>query len=277
MSKYYALVAGLPELSLDLSKVPISMTELKEKLEESIFPKDMKLIRLFFLKYDNENLLAYLHNAESDLNPLGTFTADDLENIKEQDKFYLTGVDVPPYFDPFVEIFKNTHEFDKVTAQDLLTSMYYDYAIKNSNAFIRHFFEFTLNVKNIVIGHQCRKFDFDPEKAIVGNNKVADAVKSSKSKDFGLTGEIDNLDTILQIAEEQNILVREQKLDALLWNYLDEHTVFEYFSLEKVFAYLIRIDILERWESIRKQDGKEIFLQTVNQLKDNYEFSNEAN
>ena len=277
MSKYYALVAGLPELSLDLAKVPVAMVELKEMLEVSVSRKDMKLLRLFFLKYDNENLLAFLQNPEATLNPLGTFTVQELESISQQDHFYLTGVDVPPYFFPFVEKYKNTHEFDQVTAQDLLTSMYYDYAIQQSNAFIRDFFEFTLNVKNIVIGYQCRKFDFDAEKAVVGDNKVANAVKNSKSKDFGLTGDIDNLDTILQIAEEQNILVREQKLDALLWNYLDDHTVFEYFSIEKVFAYLIRIDILERWESMRKQNGKEIFLQTVNQLKEHYEFSNETN
>lgn len=277
MSNYYAFVAGLPELSLDIAKLPLSMLELKEKLEEYINPRDLKFIRLFFLKYDNQNLLAYSGNPEASLNPLGTFSSEDLENIVSQDKFYQSGIDVPPYFDPFIEVYKNSNELNVVTAEDMLTSMYYDYAIKNSNTFIRDFFEFTLNVKNIIIGYQCRKFNFDPEMAIVGNNNVALVVKSSKSKDFGLTGDVDYLETILQIAEEQNILVREQKMDALLWNYLDEHTVFEYFSLEKVFAYLIRVDILERWESMRKQDGKEIFLQTVNQLKDNYEFSKETN
>lgn len=277
MSNYYALVAGLPELTLDIAKVPVSLEALKEKLQETVTPKDMSLIRLFFLKYDNQNMLAYLRDREADLHPLGSFTATDLENIVNKDKVFLSGVDVPPYFDQFVEAYQNNSEMDGVTAEDLLTSLYYDYAIQNTNSFVRDFFEFTLNVKNILVGYQCRKFNFDPEKAIVGNNFVAEAVKNSKSKDFGLTGDVDNLETILLIAEEQNILVREQKLDALLWNYLDDHTVFEYFSLEKVFAYLIRVDILERWESMRRQNGNEIFLQTVNQLKNNYEFNENFN
>lgn len=277
MSNYYALVAGLPELSLDTAKVPLSMEALKEVLQHTVSRNDMKLIRLFFLKYDNQNLLAYLQDPEASLHPLGTFTADDLGNIVHQDKVYLAGLDVPPYFDQFVVAYQSNSEMDAVTAEDLLTSLYYDYAVQNTNSFVRDFFEFTLNVKNILIGYQCRKFDFDAEKAVVGNNFVAQAVKSSKSKDFGLTGDVDNLETILLIAEEQNILVREQKLDALFWHYLDEHTVFEYFSLEKVFAYLMRVDILERWESMRKQNGNEIFLQTVNQLKDNYEFNENFN
>ncbi|MBN2637697.1 MAG: DUF2764 family protein [Bacteroidales bacterium] len=270
MSKYYALVAGLPDLSLDMAKVPLTLADLKELLKDTVVGKDMKLIRLFFLKFDNENLLAYLKNPEADLNPLGTYTTENLESIVNQDKVYLSGVDVPQYFFNFLDLYHG--EMHEVTAQDMLTSMYYDYAVQNTNSFVRDFFEFTLNVKNIVIGYQCRKYNFDIEKAIVSSNKIAELVKSSKAKDFGLTGEVDNLETILLIAEENNILTREQRLDALLWNYLDQHTVFEYFSLEKVFAYMIRIDILERWEIMRRQKGSEVFLQTVNQLKENYEF-----
>ena len=57
MSKYYYLISGLPNIALDDSKLAYSVCEFRTEIEDMLSSKDKKLIDLFYLKYDNINLL----------------------------------------------------------------------------------------------------------------------------------------------------------------------------------------------------------------------------
>ena len=59
MSKYYCLIAGLPNISLDDSKLTYSVSEFRKELDGILTSCDKKLVDLFFLKFDNKNLLAF--------------------------------------------------------------------------------------------------------------------------------------------------------------------------------------------------------------------------
>lgn len=278
MSNYYCLISGLPDLSPEDPKVPITLLELKEYLTESLSKKDMTLINLFYRKYDNENLLSFLKNGEAILNPLGDLSANQLHDIvtlnRESDTPKYSGM--PSYFIPFLQDYiDDKSEKSSISEEDYLSSLYYNYACGNGNKVIREFFEFMLNIKNIIIGIQCRKFGFDVSKSVIGNNNVANAIRTSTSKDFGLAGELSYLEEMIRLAEEPNILVRELKLDKLVWDYLEEQTFFHYFTVERVFAYLIRTDIIERWETVKKKNGEEIFRSVVGELQGAYTFSDE--
>ena len=56
MSKYYCLIAGLPNISLDDSKLTYSVSEFRKELDGILTSCDKKLVDLFFLKFDNKNL-----------------------------------------------------------------------------------------------------------------------------------------------------------------------------------------------------------------------------
>ena len=57
MSKYYYLISGLPNIALDDSKLAYSVCEFRTEIEDMLSSKDKRLIDLFYLKYDNINLL----------------------------------------------------------------------------------------------------------------------------------------------------------------------------------------------------------------------------
>lgn len=65
MSKYYYLVAGLPELTLEDSKLSYTVADFKTELYPALSEDDKKLIDLFYLKFDNANVLKLLKDKDA--------------------------------------------------------------------------------------------------------------------------------------------------------------------------------------------------------------------
>lgn len=62
MGKYYCLIAGLPNIALDDSKLTYSISQFRQELDGILTKADKKLIDLFFLKFDNKNRLLMPNN-----------------------------------------------------------------------------------------------------------------------------------------------------------------------------------------------------------------------
>ena len=60
MSKYYYLIAGLPELSLEDNKLNYTMASFREELYPELSKNDREIVDLLYLKFDNKNLLILL-------------------------------------------------------------------------------------------------------------------------------------------------------------------------------------------------------------------------
>ncbi len=54
-------------------------------------------------------------------------------------------------------------------------------------------------------------------------------------------------------------MVREKKVDLLKWEWLEEHTFFKPFDIESVFAYLLKLEMIERWVMLDKATGEKDF------------------
>lgn len=275
MGNYYCLVAGLPDLLPDDQKLQRSLLEFKTELEENLTAADLKLIDIFFQKFDNENLLKLLGNPEAVLNPLATLNQSDLLDIVQLFKDSDTPIDarIPAHFYRFMPAFlENKPLFQGISWEDQLTSLYFGAAIKSPNTFISKWFEFNLNVVNVLTALNCRKFNFNIEEAIIGKNEVAKALRSSHSKDFGLTPIFPEIAELTRIAEEDNLMERERKIDLLRWQWLEEQSVFNYFDLERLFVYLLRVEMLERWTALDKANGEQVFRQLIAGIQGSFEF-----
>mgnify|MGYP006296390283 FL=1 len=127
----------------------------------------------------------------------------------------------------------------------------------------------------MLTGLTCRKFDKDPEDEIIGADAVAEAVKNSSAKDFGLSAELDYASQVLNITDKENLLSREKALDQLKWDQINELTMFHYFSTEVVLAYTLKLQMIHRWMHLDVKTGKEMFKQMIDELKESFEFSKE--
>lgn len=267
---YYCLIAGLPDLQLDQAKNLPSMETLLEELQGTLSAADAAWLRLLQMQYDNRNLLAYLADKNAPLHPLGTLTAADWAElmvlIDETDN--PKDARLQPYMLTFLQAVNDEKTRENIHSQeDFLATLYYDFGSKSENKFVADWFNYCLDINNILAALICRKHGLDVKQAIVGNNTVAKAIRKNNTRDFGLTGIFDGLDALMLLAEEPNLLERERKIDQLKWNWLEEHTFFHYFSVERVLAFWLKCEILHRWDNLTAENGQQIFRQLLDELK----------
>jgi len=272
---YYYLITGLPDIEVDDNKMSFSIADFKEEVRLHLSDKDMSLLKLFYMKFDNQNLLNYLKDKEATLDERGNISKDELE---EALKLIVEDIDptskiIPPYykvfvedyFKSFIEIYKDEQDDATGQLENHLTDLYYKWAMKCKNKMIADWFEFNLNLNNLLAAFANRKYQLDVEP--VGDNEVAEAIRTSSQRDFGLTGIFDDLENFKRLSEETDIIEREKKIDLLRWQWLDEQTFFNHFSIERVFAYLVKLEIIERWASLNHEQGGIIFRELINNLK----------
>ena len=78
MSTYYYLVAGLPDLTLEDSKLSYTVADFKTEFYPHLSPADKRLVDLFYLKHDNANVLKLLRDKDAHLDTCGNYSPDTL-------------------------------------------------------------------------------------------------------------------------------------------------------------------------------------------------------
>src|SRR5690554_1499205 len=278
-NQYYYFISGLPEIAFDNTKLPFTVEEFKEMLGDVLDPKDKKLLDRYFLPYDNHNLLQLLSGNTSGNNPEtrpetrpgGTLSREEIEaairQVQEGDTPDREAV--PPYFEEAIAAWLNETLPGQVrTLEDLISSLYMDYGREVKNSLIAGWFEMNLNLGNLLSAIYARKYEMEVEQVVVGNNEIAKTIReNANARDFGMGDELDYYDAILRFTEEENIHERERKIDQFRWNWLEENTLFDYFNIEYIFAYLCKLQILERWVNLNAEEGERVFRKLIAGLK----------
>ena len=270
MSKYYYLVAGLPELTLEDSKLSYTVADFKSELYSALSEEDRMLIDLFYLQFDNANVLKLLKDKDAAIDPRGNYSAEELA---EYISLLKEGGEVsermfPSYLSTFISEYFNISVEDDFLHEDRLAALYYAYAMKCKNKFVSAWFSFNLVINNVLVALTARKFKVDVAPLIVGDTEVCEALRTSGARDFGLSGEVEWLDILVKISETEELVEREKKIDLLRWNWMEEATFFNYFTVERLFVFLLQLEMIERWISLDKEKGSQLFRSIIATLKD---------
>lgn len=286
MSKYFYLIAGLPDVALEDTKITYSIEEFNDEIYPYLSKKDKKIIDLFFLSYDNKNLLNLLLNEEAKINARGNFTKEKLlyfisiikESVENDERIIIKEKDFPAYLVEFLKHYFSDQEKEKkpkVYLEDYLSVLYYKYALKCKNEFTAKWFQFNLNLKNTLIALSGRRYNIDVSESILGENQIAKALRTSTMRDFGLSEELDYLEELIKVDEITELTDREKKIDELRWRWMEEETITNYFTIERLFVFLIQIDIIERWNLLDKEKGNQIFRGIIDSLKNEVQIPKE--
>lgn len=273
MSQYYYLVTGLPELSLDDNKLNYTVGDFKTEFYPQLSKEDQALVDLYYLKFDNANLLKLLKDREAVIDPRGNYTANQFVAVFKQ--FDEEGVitspgSLPPYIIKFIQAYLTQQAAgitSDVLVEDWLAGLYFEHAMQCKNDFVSSWFEFNLNTNNVLVALAARKYKLPIASFIVGDTEICQALKTSNARDFGLTTELDYFDQLLKISETDDLVEREKRLDQLRWKWMEDKTFFDYFSIERLYVFLLQLEIIERWISLDKEKGNQMFREIIDSLK----------
>lgn len=264
---YVAFIAGLPEIAWDDRKLSLTVADFREQSKDYIRGKDERSIELFFLPNDNAQVLRLLNKQEPNSLLRTVYPVKQLEEqVQDPDPA------IPAYLREFITEFKDEHLKYDASPENVLSWMYYDYMMAQDNHLISRYAEFSMNLKNLVTALNCRKYGRDLPREVIGENEFAVALRTSNSKDFGLTMDYPYVEKVISLMENDNLLERERGIDLLIWNFLDEAIVFEYFSIEKVISYLLKLMIVERWSKMSSESGKQVFMELIRRFRDDFQF-----
>ncbi len=269
MGEYYCLIAGLPEIDINDSAPRIELTDFVEQCREVLTHGDRKLFSLFFLRYDCENLVRMLKDENSEINSLGNYTVEQLHDLITSAREMTFNVHrFPAFMSKFARDYAYNKDVEEYYAEDEILLQFFEYAIAHSdNSTMRKWWKMQLDINNILTAFIVRRMGLDLSKYIKGDGEVQEMILENKTKDFDLGLQFDYAKELMLIADESDPLKKERMIDALKWIWLDEQTVHEYFSVDVLFAYLCKLEMLTRWEKLVPERGKEAFRQIIENIR----------
>lgn len=172
-----------------------------------------------------------------------------------------------------------TPDDSDLNIENELQSYYFQHVLQVNNKFLSQWFKFDMNVKNILTSINSRKYGYDVEKQLISvntDNDVYEILLKGSAKADLLADEVPFANKIIQIAEsEMAIIDKEKAIDNIKWEFLDENTFFDYFSIEKILSFVIKLSIAERWLKLDNETGKALFERLINDMRMNYKFPEE--
>ena len=254
MGGYYYIIAGLPDISFADSKTAYTVEQFRQEVYDALSAQDRKVMDILNLENECRNLI-------------GSERMEELVALVKAGE--QAPKDVPQFMYSFVQEWVDDSWRQKAAfAEDRLWSLFFEYAMASANGFVRQWYEFNLNLNNIMTAITARKYNLDIQKVIVGTGDIANALRTSGARDWGLSQELDYFEDVARLTEEDDLSQRERKADQIRWRWLEENTFFNYFSVEKLFSYMVRLGMVERWSGLDREEGQKLFRELIGTLKD---------
>lgn len=263
---YYCLVAGLREYTLDTDTKGFDAKEIVGEILEELSSGDAALVSLLYGYYDCENLIA-LRAGRAAYNPLGNLSREELESELKRPTLLPESVAcvIRAYNEPeseWAEGLDMTQSFEKA----LLTA-YYAECAESKSRFLREWAEFDRTLRNVAAAAVARTLDRTIDSVTVGGGDVVEQLHRSSAADFGLRGELAYIDAVIAaVNDEQNIVEKEHKIDLVRWEYAGELASFDYFNINAVLSYLVKINIVARWSILDVKRGREMLERLMAEL-----------
>ena len=271
------MIAGLPDINLEDAKPGMSIEDLREQCEQQFTSHDKKLLFYFFLHFDCVNLVKLLKNPKADIEQWGNFSIEQLRDLITNATELNFNVHSYP---AFMSNFAREYDFNKDKAgyypEDEMAYLFLDYAIRTCpSRMMRRWYKLNLDITNILTAMLARGQGWSVGDFIKGEGEVQEMIRENKTKDFNLGQELDYIPQLMKIVDEEDPVRKEKLIDAFKWIWLDEHTFFEPFSMEAVFAYLCKLEMQQRWAKLDVEQGKETFQTIINNLRSQAEVPDE--
>ena len=258
-TKYHCLIAGLPELDLSSRKVWIGSKEFRMQLEQEIHPDDFAMVKLLFLRLDNDHLVDFIENGSFERMEASNYSLEDFQHQVEQFDAILPEEDLlPPYMVDMLRQYQQPEsEPDRVEVERVLADRYYDYIMEHGNDFLKEYTQFEYNTANLLTYVEAGNHAEDPWKSISGDTIFVRNLREDKSVTMAASAGFEMFNEITCYAELPFLSEKEMRYDEVRWRMIEELVFFDKFTVNSILAYLMKILLIERWTRLEKVAGEE--------------------
>jgi hypothetical protein len=243
--KYYFLASYLPEINKDDLKIRFTLSDLLEErfhiperdwqdIEKVLMGRDVLIIEKL-LSGKTISIEHSLFNIE--------FWRDQIKSPKEAPEFlldFLSGTDLQGF---------GARDVDRLYAA------YYDYVLSTtSHDFLRGYFTFQKDFRNVLAALRAREKKVAPSEYLMGEGELVNVLGTSTAEDFGLAAEYPWLERLMATKLPHQ---RQDVIDSIVWEYLDENVGPDPFDFKAILAYLLKLEILQKRLALSDEKGVE--------------------
>lgn len=270
---YYCLVASLRDYSLDGDLKGFDAREIIDEIAEELSREDLRALHGWMLFHDVCNIVN-IRNGREAFSALGNFTRDEL--VAELEMPRELPREIAEVIELFADMAKGEVDADDVrlkrvdTTRSFATELYaayYRYCAGSKCRFLRAWSESDRNLRNITAALTARGKGAAIADHLVGGGEVVQQLSRSSAADFGLKGEFGYIDALMSaLAENDNLLDKEHRIDLIRWSISEELSTFDYFNINYLLSYIVRLGLVDRWARLDAEKGKEMFQRLVASL-----------
>ncbi|MGC9344156.1 MAG: DUF2764 family protein, partial [Bacteroidales bacterium] len=257
-NQYHYFIAGLPDLKIDEQKLWTPIPTFKEILEKELEEEDFEQVKLVFLKEDNANLVEFLKKGEIDEKSTGNYSLEDFKYQVELFSAIIPQEDILPAY--MVEVLKENYgdkeNVDPVECSHKLANGYYEYVQEYGGDFLKTWNVFDHNLDNFVTFMESKHHAMDPGEFLTGTSNFTNHLREHVNRTLTKDPDFEYFTEILCHLEIPSIAEKEMQYDQMRWQIIDEMTFFEYFTIDKVMGYLLKMLILDRWRKLDHEAGE---------------------
>ena len=268
-TEYYYLVAGLRDWTLDSDTKGFDVREIIDEIVGELTKSDREAVRMLYAYYDCENIIARRAKRERH-NQLGNLSAEQIAEVLEERNYSLLTPAVAKCVKLYVEA--DDEERDEEVTLDAsferaIFEAYYRDLAESKVSFLKEWGAFDRNLRNIAAAIAAREAGRVVADVTVGDGEIVEQLKRSTAADFGLRGELPYVDSVISaVSDEKNIVEKERKIDAIRWAEAEAMTSFDFFTINFILSYLVKVNIVARWTLLSPEVGPEMLNRLIKEL-----------
>ena len=263
---YYYLISSLPELSLNDKDLEFNMVSYRDFVAEHLEGHDLKLLRILYYRYDILNLVNLIKESDAPWHEAGNYSREQLTEM----------MGLPDTMPRFMrQLSEDTRKrWGVLSRKELInraTSFLIDWSESIGNQFLRKWLRFDYNLKNLLIWLNSHKFGLDPTSEVLGNMFEAEYLRATRYDEIDLKAWDFRYREVMTQFDNPNIAIREFVIDEMRWQFLSELEENYQFGIERLLAFAIRLQIINRNIVNTEEEGKRQLLSLLENIREGYE------
>ena len=264
--KYYYLIATLPDLSLEETKVKFDFDETLETISRNLEKEDELLLRYLLYPNDHKNLLNAIFHRHHHLPAVpflkpAVFEEEIIEDYPHQQYTF------PDYIADFLDDFQE--RFSEMSMREIenqLLQRFYQAVASAKDGFILDYFDFERILRSMITGFNRGLYPFKNPLEMVEEENISSRLAQEGVGVSLLAKAHPFIESLQQALVSKDPMKLEKTVDGIRWDFIDNFN-WDFFGRQQVYGYVLKLLMVKRWAWLEEQQGEQHFERLCQQIR----------